>query len=129
MSADASEDRLRRFGDDLASAMAAANVTQEQLMDLLGVSQASISDWTQGKHGPRSPEKTFHLERVLGLDPGSLSRHLGYVPAEVVQVATDVESAIRADPALNAEGKDFLLGAYLMARVEPVRRSRSRKRD
>lgn len=73
-------------------------------------SQAHVSDWLSGRRTP-SPAQVFALERVVGADPGSLSRLVGYLPADAVAVIT-VEDAIRADPTLTARHRDALLAMY-----------------
>lgn len=73
-------------------------------------SQAHVSDWLSGRRTP-SPAQVFALERVLGAAPGSLSRLVGYLPADAV-AAVSVEDAIVADPTLTARHRDALLAMY-----------------
>lgn len=73
-------------------------------------SQATVSDWISGRRG-MAPEQVFAIERVLELEPGALSRLLGYLPADAVATVT-VEDAIRADPTLSSQHRDAVLALY-----------------
>lgn len=84
--------------------------TQKWLGDRIGVSQSIINNWLQGDRLP-SPWRVFDMERALDLQPGSLSRVLGYLPASARSVVT-VEDAIRADATLTARHRDALLAMY-----------------
>lgn len=59
-----------------------------------------------------TPALVFDIERALELEPGSLSRILGYVPADVVKMSAEVPEAIEADPMLDERGRRSLLAAY-----------------
>lgn len=74
-------------------------------------SQSVISGWL---HGVTSwePEILFAVERSLGLRPGDLSRHLGYLPLDARSGPTTVEGAINADPRLRPALRRALIAAH-----------------
>lgn len=121
-------DRMAAFGAAVEGALRAAGMTQVELAETLGIrSQAAVSAWVTGKSVPDQPEDVFAIERALGAKPGSISRHLGYLPPEAVKVAASFEDAIDADPHLNSDDRAFLLNAYRMAlRNRGARRGRPR---
>lgn len=73
-------------------------------------SQPTAGDWIR-RPEIQPPARIFAIEQALDLPGGSLSRMLGYIPADAVAVAT-VEDAIAADPALNRAARKLLIGAY-----------------
>lgn len=83
-----------------------------QLQDILGrpVSQQSISNWLNGVREVE-PEVIFAIEKALVLAPGSLSKHLGYIPTGVSDPKS-TEQAIKDDSELSAKAKRALLAAY-----------------
>lgn len=82
---------------------------------LLGLEQAyrqtTVSNWMTGRSEPDS-KQVFAMERVLGLRPGQLSVHYGYVPPTARPLGGGVEEAIEADPHLSTPLKRALLAAY-----------------
>lgn len=74
------DEEKRQFGKALAGAMARSGMRQVDAAGALGIGQTTISSWIRGLTQPSEPELTFALERALGLQPGELSKHLGYVP-------------------------------------------------
>lgn len=77
--------------------------SQVRLARALGVSPQLVSDWKRGRRTP-SPDQLFAIERALDVEPGRLSRHLGYVPADAEAAAvegllTDVRTRVRAQTA------------------------------
>lgn len=116
--------RLRAFGDALRSALKVHDMTQEDLAEKLNVRQGNISDWVRGVTSPRDPELTFTVERAIGVPPGSLSTHLGYLPLEAVESVASVRASIMAAPELTDAEKTVLLGAYEAA----IRAKRGRRR-
>jgi transcriptional regulator with XRE-family HTH domain len=106
------EARLRRFGEALAEARQARGVSQTGMGRLLGrTSQSTVSGWELGVAEP-SPLVVFAIEKALKLDPGFLSRHLGYAP--VVEAAEpapayDLVKAVVQHPTLDSFTKDILL--------------------
>ena len=61
-----------------------------------GVSPQLVSDWKRGRRRP-SADQVFALERALGAEPGSLSRHLGFVPVDAdVAAVSGLADRVRA---------------------------------
>lgn len=110
--ADTTRDTARKaFGAALADALAIRGVYQADLADTLGTTQGTISGWVTGKSEPETPEKAFAVERALDLQPGTLSRHLGYVPPDLDAVMT-VEAAVLHDSLLDDQNKRGILALY-----------------
>lgn len=59
-----------------------AGMTQSDLSEALNgrVAQSTISEWKRGQSEPSTPAVTFEVELALGVAPGYLSKHLGYIP-------------------------------------------------
>lgn len=95
------------FQEALRAVLRAEEQTQEQIAGKAGISSQLISDWKAFRSSPR-PDDLFRLEQALGLAPGHLSRHLGYVPAGTLPV----EEAISGDPWLEEGEKSVLLRFY-----------------
>jgi transcriptional regulator with XRE-family HTH domain len=56
------------------------DLSQREIGDALsGVTGSAVGQWEAGQTEPR-PAVVFALEVELGLDPGTLSRILGYLP-------------------------------------------------
>lgn len=53
----------------------------------------------------------FAIEKALELGPGTLSRLLGYLPAEATDVLT-VPAAVEVDPHLTVLGRRVVLKVY-----------------
>lgn len=115
----ATAEQRRGFGAAVFAARKAAGLRQEDLAarlfgaDQARKSQPTVSFWESGTHEPEA-EMVFAIERAIGVKPGSLSRHLGYVPADVdpAQLALDVVSSIQNDPLLTREARRRLVGLY-----------------
>jgi transcriptional regulator with XRE-family HTH domain len=99
------------FGEALASAMAAAGVSQNELAAQMNVKQPTVSAWCNADAEPRY-EVVFAIERALGAKPGQLSRILGYLPMEAVRITGGVEESIRDDPRLSDDARSTLLSTY-----------------
>lgn len=84
---------------------------QEHLARLLGTTQSSVSGWVHGKYEPAATT-IFRIERALALEPGHLSRPLGYLPVDTPAGAVSVEAAILQSPLLDDDAKSALLGLY-----------------
>ncbi|MDX6275849.1 MAG: hypothetical protein QOJ92_3059 [Frankiales bacterium] len=108
-----SDDAARRldFGRLLSDALKARGMKQDDLAGLLGTTQSSVSGWINGRYEPAAPT-VFTVERCLGMDPGSLSRPLGYLPVEPVSRSVSVESAIAQSAQLDDEEKAALSTMY-----------------
>jgi transcriptional regulator with XRE-family HTH domain len=109
------------FGRMLADALKGRRMKQEDLARSLGTTQSSVSGWINGKYEPAAAT-VFTIERALELDPGSLSRPLGYLPVEPAAQPMSVESAIAQCGTLDDEAKVALASVYrlLVARSGPI---------
>ena len=107
------DDANRRlgFGRLLSDALKARGMRQDDLAGLLGTTQSSVSGWINGRYEPAAPT-VFTVERCLGMEPGSLSRPLGYLPVEPASRLVSVESAIAQSPQLDDEEKAALSAVY-----------------
>jgi transcriptional regulator with XRE-family HTH domain len=99
------------FGRTLADYLHAAELRAPALADAIGVTDDTVRKWINGAHAP-DPATVFAVEETLGLPPGELSRHLGYVPVD----APAVTAAIEADPGLSPNQRAMLTAAYRAAR-------------
>lgn len=89
---------------------------QDDLAGMLGTTQSSVSGWINGRYEPAAPT-VFTVERCLGMDPGALSRPLGYLPVEPATRSISVESAIAQSAQLDDEEKAALSAVFrVMAR-------------
>lgn len=101
------------FGAALHDARVAAGMSQTDLANRAGVTQPSVSGWESAKFMPEHPAQVFALERALGVPPGGLSAHLGYVPVGAGTLPQgDVRGAIMATTTLDAHDKRALLATY-----------------
>lgn len=107
------EDGERRiaFGRLLAEALKTRGMKQDDLAGKLGTTQSSVSGWINGKYEPAAAT-VFTIERSLGMDPGTLSRPLGYLPVEPVSRTVSVEGAIAQNTLLDEEQKAALSAMY-----------------
>jgi transcriptional regulator with XRE-family HTH domain len=99
------------FGRMLADALKERGMKQEDLARSLGTTQSSVSGWINGKYEPAAAT-VFTIERSLGLDPGLLSRPLGYLPVEPAARAISVEAAIAQCGTLDEEAKAAISALY-----------------
>lgn len=104
------------FTEALSRAMDQARLNQSELGRAAGAAPAMLSAWLSGRTANPEPQKVFAVERALGLRPGSLSRHLGYVPASdgppPDQPAPDTRAVIETDPDLDDDGREALSLLY-----------------
>jgi transcriptional regulator with XRE-family HTH domain len=76
------------------------------------VSRSAVSQWELGLTAPR-PDTMTKLERLLQLEPGSLGRLVGQVPADAAKPGSmSVSEAIEADPRLGRRERDLLIAMY-----------------
>lgn len=88
------------FSDNLRNALAELGQTQSwlgaEIARIEGMesptAQSHVARYLSGAMTP-NPPRVFTIEKALGLRPGALSRHLGYVPAETVPAVTVPEAA------------------------------------
>ena len=116
------------FGRMLADALKSRGMKQDDLARSLGTTQSSVSGWINGKYEP-SADTVFTIERSLDLDPGFLSRPLGYLPVEPVARPISVEGAIAQSTSLDDDAKAALSSLYrvLAKRSSPIVPKRSRR--
>lgn len=103
-------------------------VSQRELAAQLGrASYTPFYRWFELATEP-TPAEVFAIERILDVPPGTLSRHLGYLPPEARSSAPSggtFEEAVRADPDLNEVGRRILRAIYAEVTKKPQRRPRS----
>ena len=124
------------FGRLLAQALRSRRMKQDDLARSLGTTQSSVSGWINGRYEPGAAT-VFTIERELGLDPGSLSRPLGYLPVEPAARPVSVDAAITQSPHLDDDAKDALSALYrvlasrstAIAPSRPRRQAPTKKRD
>lgn len=73
----------------------------DAVADALGVSVRTIQSWVRGER-VTTPSQVFALERAVGCAPGSLSRHLGYLPVPAEDTLQDQQGRLRARVAAEA---------------------------
>jgi transcriptional regulator with XRE-family HTH domain len=115
------------FRETLRQAREDRGLSQRALAKALGVTPGAVWQWEREEGGtlPRF-EITTEIERVLELEPGRLSRLLGYVPAEAGEsrLSSVIESA-RNDPLLGDSERDLLVAIYReLVRQSAARRSK-----
>ncbi len=107
------------FGSALAGALRARGITQHRLGRALGIGQSTISAWVADRATP-SHAVVFRVEEALEVEPGSLSRHLGYLPLDGTQPST-VLDCIDVDPALSEGQRAALRAVYVeLTRLAPT---------
>ena len=102
-------ERWRRFGAALELALAGSGKTQTAVARKIGVSTSTLSAWKLGQGEPDRPDITFELEREVGVNPGELSVHLGYVPAEAAPVAWSWQAGLVNDPEIDDRTRQVIL--------------------
>lgn len=116
------EERRRAFGRALRDAVNRSTLSREDLGERIGSAPNTISDWMTGKKEPK-PATVFAVETALGLAPGQLSLHLGYLPPEAAE--SSLEAAIRATPGLDENQRRAIL-AFLRELIRPDESDASR---
>ena len=100
------------FRRALRRAREAAGQTQSGLSLKIGVSRSAVWQWEEGRAVP-TEENVAALERELQLQPGALSRLLGYLPAGAVErEMISVIEALEADPKLGERERELLASMY-----------------
>lgn len=84
-----------------------AGLTQTDLANRAGVTQSEISYWERGEREP-SLHDVQRLEVALGVP----RRGALLLAAGIVEVRSDIEDAIDADPKLNVTGKESVRQMY-----------------
>jgi transcriptional regulator with XRE-family HTH domain len=102
------------FRRALRQAREDCGLSQRGLAKSIGVTPGAVWQWERDDGGtvPR-PDVTIRLEQTLKLEPGQLSRLLGYLPANTEpSPATGVVEAAKADPRLGQRERDLLIAVY-----------------
>jgi transcriptional regulator with XRE-family HTH domain len=102
------------FRRALRQAREDCGLSQRALARAVGVSAGAVWQWERDQGGtlPR-PDATIRLEQALKLEPGHLSRLLGYLPATTEPaLTTGVVEAAKADPRLGQSERDLLIAVY-----------------
>ncbi len=86
--------------------------------------QALVSKWYRGISIPL-PDQLIAFEQLIGAEPGSYTRHLGYLPATAVATLT-VPDAIAADIQLTPQQKALLTGQWETEVEKTLARRRAR---
>ena len=106
----AQKDEFRRI---LRETRIRRRLSLNALGSVAGVSKSAAAQWESGRSLP-VPAKVPGLERALELEPGTLSRLLGYLPITSGDDKTtlDVIEAIRRDTRLGEHGQELLIAMY-----------------
>lgn len=105
---------------DLLSGESIADVA-----NALEVSERTVRSWLRGER-VTTPDRVFALEMVLEVAPGTLSHHLGYVPADAAAtgVVLDETRRVAAEDVVEYRVAATAPLAALLERVDPERAAR-----
>jgi len=108
----ATEEQKTVFRRALRRAREAVGESQSGLSQKLGLSRSAVWQWENGETVP-APDNVAAVEQALQLQPGSLSRLLGYLPAGAVErEMISVIEALEADPKLRERERELLAAMY-----------------
>lgn len=111
----------------LGAALAASGMSQRALGEAVGIpastAQSRVSAWLNGERHPPSPAMVVALERTLGLAPGALTLHLGFLPPDARREVRSVTEAIDADPLLDERARRALRNLYATLAESPESRA------
>jgi transcriptional regulator with XRE-family HTH domain len=119
------------FRRALRQAREDCGLSQRALAKVIDVSAGAVWQWERNEGGtlPR-PEVTIRLEQALKLEPGQLSRLLGYLPATTEPVlTTGVVEAARTDPRLGDSERELLIAVYRELVRQSAAKAGSRRED
>jgi hypothetical protein len=105
------DEQRKAFGEALLFAISASGLELGALAAQItganvDTARKNMKAWTSGEREPSRPQ-VLMLEELLGLTPGALSCHLGWVPAGAGGSSLDV--AITLDPSLTDAQRQALL--------------------
>jgi hypothetical protein len=91
------------FGAAVSGALTDADLRVSALFPIAGSDKTesarrAANSWLSGQREPSRPQ-VLAIEELVGVQPGELSRHLGWLPVGAPAIA-DTELAILADPGL-----------------------------
>jgi transcriptional regulator with XRE-family HTH domain len=98
------------FRQALRRARETYGLSQRAVGEAVGRTGSAVWQWEEGRGAPDQATVT-KLEAVVGLEPGSLAKLLGYVTAGADGPASVIE-ALNADPRLNDSGRELLTSVY-----------------
>ena len=109
----ATAEQRRAFREALQQALDDARMSARGLARALGMSPASVSKWVREKTTP-APDTVARAEKLLEVEPGTLSRPLGYVVIDEPgdSRASSVTKAAKSDPRLGPREQAVLLAVY-----------------
>lgn len=114
------DQQRKAFSVALKAAMAAAGVEsaaqlhRRALVAGIDKTASAVGHWTTGHSEPSRPEVLI-LEQICEVEPGHLSRHLGWIPVGIDE-GTTIEQLILADRDLTDANKTTLLSLIEMLR-------------
>jgi transcriptional regulator with XRE-family HTH domain len=112
------------FRRALRRARETCGLSQRAVGEAVGRTGSAVWQWEEGRGAP-DQASVAKLEEILGLEPGSLAKLLGYVTAGVDGPVSVVE-AVNADPRLNDSGRELLTSVYRwLVRQGPGERGKS----
>lgn len=117
---DTGDNSRARFGMLLGRALKVRAMKQDELAGLLGTTQSSVSGWVNGKYEPGAAT-VFAIERTLSMEPGQLSRLLGYLPLEAASRPMSVDTTIAESPLLDDEDKAVLIAMFELLAAKQAR--------
>jgi len=108
----ATPEQKAAFGEALIAALHAREMRPPDLVDVVSATSRDnasnlVKNWVNGKSEPSRPT-VIAVEQFLDLEPGTLSRHLGWLPVGAPAIA-DPEAAVIADKRFTGEQKRVLL--------------------
>ena len=104
----ATDFQKRVFADTLRHALEERGISGRGLARAVGASPGAASHWLQGRSVP-SFEMVELIEQAMGLEEGTLSRPVGYVPTSVQERAmANVLAGLEDDPRLDDRGRRLL---------------------
>jgi len=117
------EPQRKAFAEALGHIMDLKGVTHRELGDQIGLSHTVFTGWRNLDHEP-PPATVFEVERSLGVPPGFLSIHLGYLPPEARAntFPSEFEALVDADPSLDDRARRMLKVMYSELRTPRQRR-------
>jgi transcriptional regulator with XRE-family HTH domain len=98
------------FRQVLRRARETCGLSQRAVAAAVGRTGSAVWQWEEGRGAP-DQATVIKLEEVLGLEPGTLAKLLGYVPATADGRVSVIE-ALNADPRLNDSGRELLTSVY-----------------
>lgn len=106
-------EQRQRFAVALGQALGDLKLSGRALARAVGVSPAAVGHWRRGETAPR-PDMAAKLETALELDPGTLSRLLGYVVINQIGDGRglSVAEAVQAESRLGPLEKTLLMNIY-----------------